>query len=418
LTAPKSGADTAFVPRVASETLFTGLALVGHSFSALLFLLQRGSLDLPPEWDVQFYALLAISFVFTALAAAWRDAPKAKAMVVGALFCYLLACYPIPASSGIQAVLGMPLMAAIVVTFPRPDYFFVGAASLAGILALQRPAVVWGRTRSGVMPAALVFLVFVLAFAFALAVALKELAEGRRKAMLEAERLDSAIDRIAEVNASFQSALAAAEESSKRKERNRITREIHDIVGYALTNQQMMLEASLMLVDPDGGRLRELLSMARDGVAEGLRETRKTLYELRRIEEQRDLDSGVILKAARNFEAVTGIRVAVDFTNAQGELDHAVWLAIYRLIQESMINSFRHGRAKNISITFREDARSIHVLVRDDGVGAPVLIEGIGIKGMRERMAKLGGELEVGNAADGFAVAACLPLRTEVTEEE
>ncbi len=401
------------MPLVASETVLVGLAIIGHASSALLYALQRPVFGLPFEWDAQFYLLLAGSLVFTLLASVWRGAPKAKAAIVAAALCFLLASYPIPASSGIQSVLGMPLMLAIVASFPRPDYFFMGAAAVVGALVLQKPAVVWGKATPGGEPASLVCLGVALAFAFAVGASLKELAEGRRKSIVEAERLDSAIDRIADVNASFQGALAAAEESFVRKERNRITREIHDVVGYALTNQQMMLEASLMLVGPGDLRLRELLSMAREGVAEGLRETRKTLYELRRIEEPLDLGFGVLLKVARNFETVTGIRVSVDFTNARGDVDNAAWLSIYRLIQESMINSFRHGHARNISITFREDASYFHVLVRDDGRGAPELVEGIGIRGMRERLAALGGELSVGNAVDGFAVDASLPLSGE-----
>ncbi len=386
------------------------MAIAGHSASALLYFLLRPGLDLPFEWDAQYYALLAASLGLQALASAWGSSTKARAAVVVAILCYLLACYPLPASTGIQAALGAPLMLAIVAAFPRPDYYFIGAFSVGGALLLQQPSVAWGRARAASDPAPLVALSFALAFVFALGVSLKQLAESRRKSLREAEVLDSAIDRIAAVNAGFQSALARAEASSVRNERNRITREIHDIVGYALTNQQMMLEAALMLVDGAGGRLGELLSMAKEGVAEGLRETRKTLYELRKMEEPLELGFGALLKAARNFEAVTGIRVSVDFTNALGDLGHAAWLSIYRLVQESMINSFRHGQAKSISVTFREDGSRIYVLVRDDGKGARELIEGIGIKGMRERMAALGGELSVGNAADGFAVSASLPL--------
>jgi signal transduction histidine kinase len=305
-----------------------------------------------------------------------------------------------------QIVLGMPLMMAVVAFFPRPDYLVAGAVSIAATLVVQGPAVLWGRAAERAEPTQLMLLAIVLVFVFSLGVALKEIAESRRRAVDEMRRLDLAIDRIADINASFQSALAAAEEDSVLKERNRITREIHDIVGYALTNQQMMLEAALMLTAEEGGRLRELLEMARDGVSEGLRETRKTLYALRRVDERKSPDFGVILKVARNFEAVTGVKVSVDFTNARGDLDAGAWLSLYRLIQESMINAFRHGKAKNISIVFREDRDSFHVLVRDDGVGAPGMIEGIGLKGMRERASAMGGEFEAGNSADGFMVSA------------
>ncbi|MGO8694838.1 MAG: sensor histidine kinase [Rectinemataceae bacterium] len=393
----------------ASEAVLAGLALVCHGIAALVFSLDRPSLDLPPEWDAQFFVLLGISLCLTVLASFWRGTTRAKALIVVACLCYLLIGYPLPPGSGLRVVLGMPLIMAVVVVFPLPDYLIVGSLLIGVTLFVQRPAIVWGRPTGGAGPSELLALAVVLGFVLALTAALKEMAESRRRALLEVKRLDSAIDRIADVNASFQEALAVAEEEYVLKERNRITREIHDIVGYALTNQQMMLEAALMLAGPGGGRLRELLTMAREGVSDGLREARKTLYELRKMDEPRSPDFGVIVKVARNFETVTGVRVSVDFTNARGELDPASWMSVYRLIQESMINAFRHGKSKNIAITFREDPDSLHILVRDDGKGAPVLAEGIGLKGMRERVSALGGEFRAANAADGFVVSARIP---------
>jgi signal transduction histidine kinase len=401
------------VSRPLSEIVIVVFAAASHAFSAALYLLQRGSLDLPPAWDLQFFALLSVSLLLSALAALWRGDARSKAALVFAFLCYILISYPLPASSGIQIVLGMPLMMGVAAFFPRPDYLIAGPAFIASTILAQGPSIAWGKATQGAQPAQLLLLAVVLVFVFSLGIALKEIAGSRRRAVVEMERLDSAIDRIADVNASFQSALAAAEEDSVRRERDRITREIHDIVGYALTNQQMMLEAALMLTTGEDGRLRELLEMARDGVGEGMRETRKTLYALRRVDEQKSPDFGVILKVARNFEKVTGVKVAVDFTNARGELDPGTWMSIYRLIQESMINAFRHGKARNISIIFREERDGFHVLVRDDGVGAPAMIEGIGLKGMRERAAAQGGEFEAGNSADGFMVSARFPKRHE-----
>jgi signal transduction histidine kinase len=399
------------VSRLLSEAVLAGLSAACLLFAALLYALQRDSFGLPSEWDLQFYALIAVSAAVTILPAFMKGSAGKKAALGFRALCFFMACYPLPTSSGLQLVLGMPLAMTIVAYFPRPDYFAIGAAFIGVVLALQRPALVWGRSTAGAAPAQFLFLGFGLVFAFTLGVALKEIGEARRRALAEARRLDLAIDRIAEVNAGFQSALAKAEEDSILKERNRITRDIHDIVGYAFTNQQMMVEAALMLAGKEGGRLSELLTMARDGLADGLRETRKTLYELRRMDEPRSPDIGVFLKVAGNFESVTGVRVTIDFGNARGELEQGAWMFVYRLIQESMINAFRHGKAKNIAISFREDQRDFHVLVRDDGTGAPEVAEGIGIRGMRERLAVLGGELAAGNTVDGFMVRASVPKR-------
>ena len=230
-------------------------------------------------------------------------------------------------------------MASVAAAFERPDYFYAGPLVIVPVLLIGKPAVLWGRSRPGATVSELVVVAAVLGFAYVLCVGIQEVAESRERALRELDRLDEAIDRISSINTSFQNSLALAEEEYAHKERNRITREIHDIVGYALTNQQMMLEAALMLAAPGESRLRELLVMARQGVAEGLRETRKTLYGLRETDGSRSLDFAVLLEITKKFQELTGVRVSVDFTNARGDIDQQTWTVVYRLIQESMMGS-------------------------------------------------------------------------------
>lgn len=393
-----------------SDLALGGLVVACHLFAGLLYGTQRDTFGLPTNWDLQFVALLSASLALSLFAVASGEKTRAKAALAVAFLSYLLLGYPIPMTSGIQLVLGFPLMLESVALFPKPACFFAGGGCVLTVILVRRTAFAWGHAIPPTPPEQLALFAFILAFLFAVSLLLWELDASRRRAFREIERLDFAIGRISDINASFQDALAQAEEASSLRERNRITREIHDIVGYALTNQQMMLEAALLLTDESDERLRELLGMARRGVAEGLRDARRTLYELRRNESHsEDPGFGVLLKVVRNFEAVTGVHVAVDFTNARGELSRAAWLSLYRLIQESMINAFRHGNAKNIAIIFRENESDFYVRVRDDGCGAANVIEGIGLKGMRERTVALGGELFAGNAADGFVVSARLP---------
>ncbi|MDA8409287.1 MAG: histidine kinase [Treponema sp.] len=396
-----------------AEIFLATLVAICHVFAAVLYALGRPLRALPAAWDLQFYALAILSLAFQSFAALSKAETGRKIAAIIAFGCYLLAIYPLPATSGVKITLGIPLEMIIVATFPLAEALFVGSVLVALALAFEGDATVFGIHKDGARPDEYVLLGFVLVFAFLAGLALTLFGESRRRALREAKRLNEAIDRIAEVNAGFQSALAMAEEESTLLERNRITREIHDIVGYAFTNQQMMIEAALMLVDRGNARLVELLAMARDAVAEGLRETRKTLYELRRTDEPRNPGLGVFIKVARNFETVTGVRVNLDFGNAQGLLAQGSWLTVYRLIQESMINAFRHGKARSISITFREDRLNLHIMVRDDGRGSSSLAEGIGLSGMRERIGALGGQLEAGNSEDGFVVRARIPLQVK-----
>ncbi len=95
--------------------------------------------------------------------------------------------------------------------------------------------------------------------------------------------------------------------------------------------------------------------------------------------------------------------------NLPWELDPEVDGAIYRLLQESMTNAFRHGGATHVSVRFSVREREIEVMVRDNGRGAEEVEEGIGLAGMRERVERLGGRLSARSITGGFEVLAYLP---------
>jgi len=91
---------------------------------------------------------------------------------------------------------------------------------------------------------------------------------------------------------------------------------------------------------------------------------------------------------------------------------------LYRLIQESLTNAIRHGRPRNVTVTIRaEDAGHILLQVSDDGVGFAEATDktGLGLAGMQERIAALGGSLSVRNQADGHGASVTARLPREAT---
>jgi signal transduction histidine kinase len=301
---------------------------------------------------------------------------------------------------------------------PSPAHYIAGPVAVAVLTLFRRPEMLWGQLALRRELPDILVVGTTLTVILTLATFLRGMIGRHREALGEIAHLDSAIDRIVHINASFQDALTSVEAVSSVRERRRITGEIHDIVGYTLTNQQMMIEASLLLAGNGPGRLRELLLMARDGVAEGLQETRRILYSLRSIEEEAPKDLNLLVRVAKNFQNVTGVRVTVELANVRSSFDARTRLTLYRLIQESLINSIRHGKAKNVSIIFWDEGDWITVTIHDDGIGSPSIEEGIGLKGMRERVSALGGEMTAGNAPGGFELRVRLPAGRHEKEAE
>jgi signal transduction histidine kinase len=404
------------MPGLVPELSVLGLSVVGHGFAVLEYLLAVPSLALPPQWRWQFLSLVSTSLVVSAVACLSPGKRRSYVALAAQCACLLMVASPSPSPTSIEILLGAVLVLEIASLLTPPAHVAVGIFVVCLLTFMRRPRLLWGLQTEGKSLGDLILLGTTLALILVIALLLRRASSRQREAAREIDHLDDAIDRIVNVNASFQDALVSMESESSALERKRITREIHDIVGYTLTNQQMMIEACLLLAGSSPGRLTELLLMAKDGVAEGLQETRKTLYALRSIGEGAVQDLNLLQKVATTFERVTGVRVSMEFTNIRNTFDEHTRLTLHRLIQESLINALRHGKARRVLVHFWEEGTWLTVTIHDDGMGAPNIEEGIGMKGMRERVCALGGEFAAGNAQDGFVVRVRLPVEARDAE--
>lgn len=225
----------------------------------------------------------------------------------------------------------------------------------------------------------------------------------------DAMRFGDAVGELTRTQSEFLRIATTSKRDSAVEERNRITREIHDTVGYTLTNVMMMLEAAQDLV-PDGfPGLREKLAGARKQTQLGLEGTRRALYLLRSRDQGDPIGLPAIQHMVDTFSRASGVAVDAEYGNMPMCTVPDTDAAIYHLIQESLINALRHGGATAVRVTMWVDAEDYRVTVRDNGGGCDVLEEGIGIRGMRERFGKLGGTLKAANVVDGFEITARIP---------
>ncbi|OQY38834.1 MAG: hypothetical protein B6229_05025 [Spirochaetaceae bacterium 4572_7] len=221
------------------------------------------------------------------------------------------------------------------------------------------------------------------------------------------------IKKISYANSGFQTYANLAEEKSITAERMRITREIHDSVGYTMTNLLMMIEASTDLVGVDNEKLDRLLSQTLEIIKTGHKDMRHSLRVLRntKVRESNTIENiGTITKV---FEDSTGVQVRVEFGNLPWELNDEVDNIIFRFLQEGMTNSLTHGDARNIDIHFRVTDDIIYINIIDDGNGCIDVKEGIGLKGMEERLSEVTGHLYYSNTYSGFSVKVEIPWKRD-----
>lgn len=223
-------------------------------------------------------------------------------------------------------------------------------------------------------------------------------------------QLDSVIERLSATNLGYQTYAHEAAAKSQVEERLRISRELHDIVGYTFTNNIMMMEAAITKIHKEPDRVRVLIDLARDNAKTGYEKIREALYILRSNEMKKTPSIERIRKMMRVFQVATQIDVRVNFTNFPTDLEDEVESFFYHFVQESLTNAFLHGAATRIDVSLFQTPRGLSASVSDNGVGGASFHEGIGIRGMRERLAPLNGTLEIRNLGRGFELLVDVPL--------
>lgn len=208
---------------------------------------------------------------------------------------------------------------------------------------------------------------------------------------------------LARANAELRATREILAESRQLAERARISRELHDLLGHHLTALSLKLEAARLRAE---GPLRAQLESCQDLTKLLLGDVREAVRSLRgdaRVDIER------LLSALVADIPQPRIHLEVPHDMTAGDPERAQ--ALVRCVQEIVTNAVRHAGAENLWIQISRANGHLELVGRDDGRGASNLHSGHGLTGMRERLAELGGRLEVeSHAGEGFRVRALIPF--------
>ncbi len=206
-----------------------------------------------------------------------------------------------------------------------------------------------------------------------------------------------------QLNAELRATRALLAESSRLTERMRISRELHDLLGHHLTALSLNLEVAAHRSE---GRAREHVRQAQSLAKLLLTDVREAVNQLR---EDDVLDIGLALRQLA--VDVPGLEIDIDVPGDLGIDDPARANVVLRCAQEAITNAVKHSGAAQLWLTVRQEAGGIAVLARDNGCGTDQAPAGNGLRGMRERLAQYGGDLQIESAQGrGFSLRAWLPL--------
>jgi signal transduction histidine kinase len=209
-----------------------------------------------------------------------------------------------------------------------------------------------------------------------------------------------------------------AEEARRRagEERMRIARELHDVLAHNISLINVQAGVALHLMDEQPGQSRGALEAIKQASNDALKELRSVLDVLRQSEEQppRAPASGLAhLNSLVAGASATGLEVRTQVEGTPRPLPAGVDLAAFRIVQEALTNVTRHAGPATATVLVGYGSEELTIRVDDDGRGPAGNGAGTGngIRGMRERVAALGGEFATGpRPGGGFRVQARLPL--------
>ncbi len=222
-------------------------------------------------------------------------------------------------------------------------------------------------------------------------------------AMAAAQLVRNEIDarnRLARANAELEAAQDLLRETAAFGERLRIARDLHDILGHGLTVLTIQLDLAARQSD---GALNDHLTRTRAIAAGLLDQVRAVVGEFR----QQTIDVRAALLSLAQNTGDLDVRIAVPDDLRVDDTPRAE--ALVRCVQETITNALRHADARTLNITVVQNESEIYVEAKDDGHAAGSIIEGAGLRGLRERFAQLGGAVSIESRDDGFQLWARMP---------
>ena len=211
----------------------------------------------------------------------------------------------------------------------------------------------------------------------------------------------------------LEEAQGALAEKAAADERSRIAREVHDVIAHSLSVTMLHVTAARMALEKgDEGH------GALDALREAEQQGRRSLNEIRRTVGLLGAEDGStappqpgasdIDALVREFRAA-GVDITLNVEGDVSQLAPAAGLNLYRIVQESLTNAAKHAPGCRANVDLRVSRDDIHLTVRNSLTqSTPRQGNGLGLRGMAERAALLGGTLHTDNG-DGWTVSVVAP---------
>ncbi|RAR43704.1 sensor histidine kinase [Paenibacillus sp. MDMC362] len=202
---------------------------------------------------------------------------------------------------------------------------------------------------------------------------------------------------------------AEIEKMTLLEERNRMSKELHDTLGHSFISLILSLDASIALMDSKPAEAKDRLTRLRTLAENNLDEMRNIVHEMGEEEESsliRQVESLVV-----RFREHTGTVLTLSLPETERSIRFEVRQAVLRVIQESLTNALKHGKASQLHLELTYSESDLQLSVRNNGNPIDKLNYGFGLTTMKQRVERLGGRLQL---LSGEGTPAMTEVRCEI----
>lgn len=220
---------------------------------------------------------------------------------------------------------------------------------------------------------------------------------------------------LTDTNEKLKEHMLVVEELAVLKERNRVAREIHDSLGHTLTFLIKVQEGAILDFGHDNERMIESIKIANKIARQGLKELRLSLYDIMPEKQGTNSLFEKLERLALDFKS-SGIKIEITDECEDNYINDDSSQTIFRICQEAVTNSVRHGDADEIHIIIKINDKMLKLFIIDNGKGCIEINKGYGLLGMEERVRKYSGNIVFGSDGEsGFNIKVEIPIGDGVT---
>lgn len=229
------------------------------------------------------------------------------------------------------------------------------------------------------------------------------------KQIQENEYISKKLSMVAMINKKMQKYVIVTEKFGEKNERKRLARELHDTIGHALAGMAVGVDACITMIDKNPQLAKEQLKIISKAIRKGMKDVRNSLNKMRPDFLQQYRLKEAIEKMKEEISDVTDLKINLNYQIDETGFETKIEDILFRVIQESITNSIRHGLATVVDIDIYKENNLLCLKIKDNGKGCKAINYGFGLKQMVERVSQIRGDINF-YSENGFTTEIKIPL--------